>query len=81
MENTINNQEQVIRNPIDTQKLLHTYLAILDMNSTKHSFETIIKTLKEKFDFEVDKDDLFIYFEPTLEEFTTDLELQMKHLK
>ena len=72
--------EQVIDNPYDKQKLIHTYMTILKIDYPRTTFDTIIETFKVKFDFEVTREELLIYFEPTLEEFTADLELQFKNL-
>ena len=72
-------REEVITNPKDVQKLIGTYLAILKLDY-KTDFEIIIRLFKRSFDFDITREDLLIYFTPTLDEFTEDLELQMKHL-
>lgn len=77
MEDTKN--DNVIDNPQDKQKLIHTYLEILKVDY-KTPFESIIMLLEDKFKLQVTTEDLMTYFEPTLEEFTSDLELQFKNL-
>jgi len=74
MENTGNELPQSTK-----QQLIHIYLNELGINY-KEPFDNIILLLKMKYNFEVSIDDLMLYFEPTLEEFTNDLELQFKNL-
>jgi hypothetical protein len=71
---------EVIAGTTDVQKLIHLYIKTLGINYNT-PFDVIIASLKHNFGLEVTKDDLLVYFEPTLEEFTEDLVLQMNNIR
>lgn len=71
---------EVIPGTTDIQKLIHLYIKVLGIDYNT-PLEVIIDRLKLNFDLDVTKHDLLVYFEPTLEEFTEDLVLQMNNIK
>jgi hypothetical protein len=79
MENTEGNDEPITNYVPDKQKLIHFYITTLKLDF-RTPFDNIISALKDNFNYEISRDDLLTYFEPTLEEFTEDLEQQFKNL-
>ncbi len=75
--------ERRIKNNItDKQKLIHTYITIVqDHNkSLKLSYNEIARMVKEDFNYDVTIDEVRLYFEPTIAEEELDMQLQMGNL-
>ncbi len=73
--------KSTIKNKLDKQKFIYLYLNILKIkNNNKLSNEEIVELLDVNFNYKVTIDDIKLFFEPTVEEDSLDLQLQMKHL-
>jgi hypothetical protein len=73
--------KETIKVRLDKQKFIYLYLNILKIKSNnKLSNEEIVELLDVNFNYKVTIDDIKLFFEPTIDEESLDLQLQMKHL-
>ncbi len=75
-------QRRIKNNITDKQKLIHTYITIIqDYNKgLKLSYNEIVRLVKSNFNYTITLKDVELYFEPNINEERLDLQLQMNNL-